>query len=112
MVFDIKQDLRRNARLVAGGHLVELLDNKMYSSTAKGISVKILHVIAHRNKLDALCRDICNAFVNAYMTEWVYAIAELEFGEKLRGKIIVIRKALYRLATSYARFHDHLSDTL
>eukprot|EP00957_Ditylum_brightwellii_P168491 12825425-Ditylum_brightwellii.AAC.1 len=33
MVFDIKQDLCKKARLVAGGHLVELLDNKVYSST-------------------------------------------------------------------------------
>eukprot|EP00957_Ditylum_brightwellii_P096631 7359669-Ditylum_brightwellii.AAC.1 len=33
MVFDIKQDLCRKAHLVAGGHLVELLDDKVYSST-------------------------------------------------------------------------------
>eukprot|EP00957_Ditylum_brightwellii_P002047 157322-Ditylum_brightwellii.AAC.1 len=62
--------------------------------------------------MDALYRDISNAFVNTYTTEWVYAIAGLEFGEKLRGKIIVIKKALYGLATSRARFHNHLSDTL
>eukprot|EP00957_Ditylum_brightwellii_P146402 11147223-Ditylum_brightwellii.AAC.1 len=112
MVFDVKQDLRSKARLVAGGHLVELLDNKAHSSTVKEISVKILHVKAHHNKMDAFCGDIDNAFANAYTTERMYAIAGLEFGEKLRGKIIVIRKALYILATSCARFHDHLSDTL
>eukprot|EP00957_Ditylum_brightwellii_P063259 4801100-Ditylum_brightwellii.AAC.1 len=88
MVFDIKKDLHRKAVLVEGGHLVELLDNKVYSSTVKGICVKILHAIAHYNKLDVLCRDIGNAFVNAYTTEQMYAIAGLEFGEMLRGKII------------------------
>eukprot|EP00957_Ditylum_brightwellii_P016731 1259368-Ditylum_brightwellii.AAC.1 len=62
--------------------------------------------------MDALCRDIGNAFVNAYTTEQVYTIAGLEFGDMLRGKIIVIRKSLYALATSCARFHNHLSDTL
>eukprot|EP00957_Ditylum_brightwellii_P040633 3075476-Ditylum_brightwellii.AAC.1 len=86
MVFDIKQDLHRKARLVAGGNLVELLDIKVYSSAVKGISVKILHVIADCNKIDALSGDICNAFVNAYTTEQVYTIAGLEFGEKLRGE--------------------------
>eukprot|EP00957_Ditylum_brightwellii_P115155 8782300-Ditylum_brightwellii.AAC.1 len=35
MVFNCKQDLRRKARLVAGGHLINLLDNKVYSSTVK-----------------------------------------------------------------------------
>eukprot|EP00957_Ditylum_brightwellii_P057064 4324871-Ditylum_brightwellii.AAC.1 len=35
IVFDCKQDLRRKARLVAGGNLVDLLDNKVYSSTVK-----------------------------------------------------------------------------
>ena len=27
IIFDVKQDLRRKARLVAGGHLVDVLDN-------------------------------------------------------------------------------------
>eukprot|EP00957_Ditylum_brightwellii_P060799 4615809-Ditylum_brightwellii.AAC.1 len=52
--FNCKQDIRRNARLVAGGHLIDLLDNKAYSSTVKGISVKQLHVIAHHVGLKAL----------------------------------------------------------
>eukprot|EP00957_Ditylum_brightwellii_P181572 13830723-Ditylum_brightwellii.AAC.1 len=80
MVFDCKQDLRRKARLVAGGHLVALLDNDVYSSTVKGISVKLFHVILHSAKLDALCGDIGNAYVNAHTSEKVYAIAGMEFG--------------------------------
>ena len=79
MVFDVKQDLRRKARLVAGGHLVELLDNDVYASYVKGISVKLLHIIAHANDLNALCGDVGNAFPNAYTEEKVYAIAGLEF---------------------------------
>jgi hypothetical protein len=47
IIYDVKQDLRRKARLVAGGHLVDPLDHSVYSSTAKGISVKLLHVISH-----------------------------------------------------------------
>eukprot|EP00957_Ditylum_brightwellii_P009569 721558-Ditylum_brightwellii.AAC.1 len=112
MVFDCKQDPRRKARLVAGGHLIDLRDNKVYSSTVKRISVELLHVIAHHIGLNILRGDIGNAYVNAYTTKKVYAVAGPEFGEGLIGKIVVIRKALYGLATSCAHFHDHLSDTL
>eukprot|EP00957_Ditylum_brightwellii_P047147 3580386-Ditylum_brightwellii.AAC.1 len=72
MVFDCKQDLRSKARLVVGGYLIDLLDNKDYFSTVKE-----------------------NAYVNAYTIEKVYAVAESEFGEALILKIVVIRKALY-----------------
>eukprot|EP00957_Ditylum_brightwellii_P207350 15352571-Ditylum_brightwellii.AAC.1 len=81
MVFDCKQDLRRKTRLVVRGHLIDLLDNKVYSSTVKGIIVKLLQVIAHRIGLNALCGDIDNTYVNAYITEKVYAVARPEFGE-------------------------------
>ena len=49
MIFYVKNDLHYKARLVAGGHLVDLFDMEVYSSTVKGISVKILHVISHQN---------------------------------------------------------------
>jgi hypothetical protein len=99
IIFDAKQDLRRKARLVAGGHLVDPLDHNVYSSTVKGISMKLLHVIAHKAKLDQLCGDLSLAFVNAYTNKLVYAIAGPEFGEH-EGKTVVIRKALYGLCSS------------
>ena len=111
MIFDVKADtLRRKARLVAGGHLLEALGVDVYSSTVKSISVKLLHVIAHSAKLDALCGDIGNAFVTAYTKEKVYCIAGPEFGDR-QGQTVVIKKALYGLCSSAARFHDHLADT-
>jgi hypothetical protein len=57
-VFDVKQDLCRKARLVAGGHLVDALDHDIYSLTVKGISVKLLHVIAHKANLKQLWGDV------------------------------------------------------
>ena len=111
IIFDVKTDLRRKARLVAGGHLVELFDTEVYSSTVRGISVKLLHVIAHQNKLKALCGDVGNAFVTAYTKEKVYCKAGPEFGEN-EGKIVVIKKALYGLASSSACFHSHFADVL
>lgn len=111
MIFDVKTDLRRKARLVAGGHLLEIFDTEVYSSTVKGISVKLLHVIAHQNNLKALCGDVGNAFVTAETREEVYFIAGREFGER-QGMTVIIKKALYGLASSAACFHAHFGDTL
>jgi hypothetical protein len=112
MVFDVKQDLTRKCRLVAGGHLVDMLDIQVYSSTVKSISVQLLHVISHKANLEQLCGDIGNAFPNAYTNEKVYIPkAGIEFGE-LAGKCIIIKKALYGLCSSAERFHAHLADTL
>ena len=111
MIFDVKHDLRRKARLVAGGHLIELREQQVYSSTVKPISVKILHVIAHKQGLEQLCGDVGNAYVNAYTNERVYATAGPEFG-KHEGKTVIIQKALYGLVSSSERWHAHFSDTL
>ena len=112
VIFDVKQDLRRKARLVAGGHLVDSLDNNVYSSTVKGISVRVLHVIAHKMKLKLLCGDVGNAYVNAYTKELVYSKCGKEFGPDLEGKTVVIRKALYGLRTSSERWWSHFADTI
>jgi hypothetical protein len=112
MVFDVKNDHQHKARLVAGGHLMEAIDVKTYSSTVKGISVRLLQVIAHKQKLELLCGDIGNAFVNAKTTEKVWAVAGPEFGEELEGKIVIIIKALYGLKSSAECWHSHFSDTL
>jgi hypothetical protein len=48
MIFDVNADtLRRKARLVAGGHLLDALGIDVYYSTVKSISVKLLLDIAH-----------------------------------------------------------------
>ena len=112
MVYDVKQDLTRKARLVAGGHLVDMMDIQVYSSTVNSISVQLLHVISHKDNLTQLCGDIGNAFPNAYTKEKVFIPkAGIEFGEHA-GKCIIIKRALYGLCSSAERFHAHLADTL
>jgi hypothetical protein len=112
LIFGVKQDLRRKARLVAGGHLVDVLDNHSYSSTVKGVSVKLLHAVAHQQDQNQLCGNVMNAFVQAYANEKVYAVAGLEFGLESVGKIVIIRKVLYGLVSSSERWHSHFADTL
>ena len=103
LIFDVRQDLRRKARYVAGGHLVDALDNNIYSLTVKGISVKLLHVIAHKAKLKQLCGDVACAFPNTFTNEKVYAYAGSEFGPELQGSIVLIVKSLYGLKSSSER---------
>ncbi|MGH7955002.1 MAG: reverse transcriptase domain-containing protein, partial [Gloeomargaritales cyanobacterium] len=111
MIFTVKSDLRRKARLVVGGHVVDSGDLPTYASTVKGMSVRLLFLIAAINKLDVLSADIGNAFVNAYTSEKIYTRAGPEFGEHV-GKLVEIIKALYGLKTSARQFHAHLADSL
>ena len=109
---NVNQDLRHKCRLVAGGHLINALDHDIYSTTVKSLSVKLLQVIAHKAKMEILCRDIGNAYVKAYTNEKVYSIAGEEFGKAMKGSVVIIVWALYGLGTSSERWHIHLADTL
>ena len=68
-------------------------------------------MIAHQNNFKALCGDVGNAFITADTREKVYFIAGREFGER-QGMTVIIRKALYGLASSATCFHAHFGDTL
>ena len=97
---------------MAGGHLIDALDNDIYSTTVKSISVTLVQVIAHKANQEILCVDIGNAYVNAYTNEKVYAIAGDEFGKAMKGSVVIIFQDLYGLRTSSERWHAHLADTL
>ena len=108
----MKQDFRRKARLVAGGHLIQILDHEVYASTIKSMSVQLLHIIAHEADLKQSCGDITNDFVTAFINKKVYCVTGLEFGEEYKGKTIIIKRDLYGLASSAERFYSHLANTL
>ena len=65
MIFDVKVDLRRKARLVIGGHVVDSSGNEVYASTMKSVSARVLITIAAANDLDAMVGDIGNAYLHA-----------------------------------------------
>jgi hypothetical protein len=56
--------------------------------------------------------DIGNAFLYGKVQYKLYITAGSEFGANLLGKNLIIDKSLYRLKTSAARFHEHLSESL
>ena len=112
MIFDIKQDLTRKARLVAGGHMTEIPDHSTSSSVVGRDSVRIAFVMAMVNAVGLLSCDVQNAYLNAPTKEKCYTIAGPEFGPDNEGRPVLIVRALYGLRTSGARWRDHLAGTL
>ena len=111
MVFDIKMDLTRKARLVAGGHMTEVPHNLTYSSVVSRESVRIMFLIAALNDLQILSADIGNAYLNAPYREKVYATAGKEFGSRA-GETVIIVRALYGLKSAGASWRSHLANSL
>ena len=111
MIFEVKQDGRRKARLVAGGYLVDPKGINSRSTVVKGISVRLLDLIAHRDNLPILCGDIGNAFITADCMEKIYSRAGPEFEDR-EGCIMIFKKALYGLRSSSRAFRAPFADFL
>ena len=69
MIFDVKTDLSRKARLVAGGHLTDPQKDSVHSSTVSRDSVFITFTINALNGLEVLAGNVQNAFFNAPMKQ-------------------------------------------
>ena len=112
MIFDMKQeDLRRKARLVAGGHVVQSSMWESYASVVQQRTIRILETIALNEGLSFVTGDIGNAFVQADTNEKIYTIAGKEFGNK-QDCVVILKKALYGLATSARQWNIKLGDTI
>lgn len=104
IVFDVKMDLTRKARLVAGGHRNKQVPTHLtFSSVASRDSVRIMLLIAALNDLKILSTDIGNAYLNASCRDRVHVSIGAElFGAEHQGKIAVIVRALYGLKSAGA----------
>ena len=111
MIFDIKHDLRRKARFVVGGHVIDSSEHTTYSSTIKDISVRLMMLVAAKYGLGMISGDIGNAFCTAPCAEKIWSVAGEQFGDK-KGAIVVLKRALYGLKTASASFHKFLGDFL
>ena len=111
IVFDVKFDLRRKARLVAGGNCTSLEREDIYSGVVGLDSIRIGMFLGELNSLSCCAADVGNAYLYSYTKEKVYIVAGPDFGE-LEGRILLIVKALYGLRTSAARWREHLAEKL
>ena len=111
MIFDVKMDLTRKARFVAGGHLTEPPASITYSSVVSRDSVRIAFLLAALNDLDILACDVGNAYLNAPCREKVWFIAGPEFGSR-QGTVIKIVRALYGLKSSGASWRAMFNNSI
>ena len=111
LVFEVKFDLRRKARYVAGGHLTDCPQIMTYSSVVSRESIRIGFLLAALNGLEVLAADIQNAYLNAPTEEKVWFRAGPEWGEHV-GKPVVIVRALYGLKSSGQAWRSHFAQTL
>ena len=73
LIFDIKmgENFRRKARVVAGGHVTDVLHSLTYSSVVSRDSVRITSTIEALNRVKVLGYDIQNAYLTAPTREKV-----------------------------------------
>ena len=67
-VFDVKHDLRRKTRLVAGGHMTTASNEDAYSSVVSLRGMRACIFIAELNNLKIMVGDIGNAYLEAFTT--------------------------------------------
>lgn len=102
LVFDVKFDMTRKSRLVAGGHRhKDVPSYATFSSVVSRDSVRIIMMLAALNDLDVKSTDIGNAYLNAPNKERFHVKCGPElFGPESAGKIAVIVRALYGLKSA------------
>ena len=111
MIFEVKQDGRKKARLTIGGHVVDAAGISTRSTVVKTISVRLIDLICHRDGLTLKHGDVGNAFITAPCMEKIYSRATPEFGERCDA-IVTLNKALYGLRTSGRAFRNTFADFL
>jgi hypothetical protein len=111
LIFDLKLDMTRKARYVAGGHLTDVPTSMTYSTVVSRDTVRIGFLVAALNDLDILAGDIQNAFLEAPTKEKIFFYAGDEWRAD-KDKVVVVVRALYGLKSSALQFRNHLADTL
>lgn len=79
-VFDIKFDLRRHARCVAGGNWTAPADSDVFSRVVSIDNVRIGPFLSVINGLQRIAADVGSAFLHGYTKELVYTKAGPEWG--------------------------------
>ena len=82
-----------------------------YASVVSRESVRIALLLAALNDLDVLSSDVQNAYLNAPPREKAWFRAGSKFGQ-YEGRVVVIIRALYGMASSAASWRNELSKTM
>ena len=114
-VFTYKTDTngyltRFKARLCARGDLQESVHEDTYAATLAARSFRALMAIVAIFDLDCWQGDVVNAFANSVIDEVVYI--KCPDGFVIKGKCLLLQRALYGLRRSPLLWHGDLTTTL
>ena len=115
IIFNVKVDLRKKARLVIRFHVVDSYVHDVYDSIMKSVSDRILMIIVAANDLEVMTGDIKKLYINANTKERIYTRAGSKFelvGIMGDETLLEVVKELYILYPRGNKWHAHLSHTL
>ena len=110
MIYDIKMDFTRKARLLAEGCRTPNPVTSTYAGVVSRESARISFTYTSLNGLDVLAADVQNAFLQAPCSDKYFTFCGPEFGSEFIGKLAIIVRAAYGLKSEGAYFWDHLRD--
>lgn len=111
LVWDVKMDFTRKARLVAEGHKTPDPAVSTFAGVVSRESVRIALTYAALHDLDVQAADISNAYLQAPCSGKYYTRFGPEFGDWQGRKAYVVR-ATYGLKEAGADFRNHLRDCM
>lgn len=111
IVFDIKMDFTRKARICARGDQTDPPSSITYASVVTRESVRIGFLVAALNDLNVLSADVAGAYLNAPCAEKVHTVLGAEFGDDA-GKLAIIRKALYGLRSAGFAWRSYCAEIM
>ena len=100
LIFDVKMDLTRKARLVAEGHKTDDPIDSTYTGVVSRETVRIALTYAALNGLNVEAADVQNAYLTAPTTEKFYITCGPEFGSENIGKRALVKRALYGMKSA------------
>ena len=112
LVFDVKMDMTRKARLVADGHKTPDPEMCTYAGVVSRETIRIAFTYAALNGLEIMAADIQNAYLTAPTSEHFYIICGPEFGSENLGKKAIVKRALYGTKSAGRDFRSHLRDCM
>ena len=107
----LSENLRRKARFVADGHLVDTPASITYSTVVSRDSVRILILVSTLNDPKAMGADVNNDFLSSDNIEKHWISAGPKFGSE-QGKLFIVIRSLYGLKSASADFRYFMEKKL
>ena len=104
LIFDVKMDLTRKARLVAGGHCTPNPVDTTYAGVVTHESVCLVLTYATLLGLSIWGADILDTFFTTPTSENYCIMCGQEFGSDYVGKRAMIKRALYDMKSATMDF--------